>query len=288
MIIWLASYPKSGNTWLRFFLISLFFSGKKVNLNHLKHIISFPSKSHFSNLIDDLLDIKKISRNWETSQNIINKEKKIKIFKTHNMLCRFGNNYFTNIKNTMGAVHIVRDPRNVITSIKNHYNLDSLNIAKQFLFNEKNIITMSEKQKEKYITHNEYPLPTVLGSWKTHYLSWKNMKKNYLLVKYENLIQNPLEEFRKISKYFSQILSLEFTNDQIEEAVKLSSFEKLKKMEENYGFTESSYNNITGEKNTFFNLGPKNDWTKILDKDIADEISAKFEPEMKELEYLSK
>ena len=112
------------------------------------------------------------------------------------------------------------------------------------------------------------------------------MKKNYLLVKYENLIQNPLEEFRKISKYFSQILSLEFTNDQIEEAVKLSSFEKLKKMEENYGFTESSYNNITGEKNTFFNLGPKNDWTKILDKDIADEISSRFEPEMRELGYL--
>ena len=87
-------------------------------------------------MVDDLLDIKKISKHWETSQNIINKEKKIKIFKTHNMLCRFGNNYFTNIKNTMGAVHIVRDPRNVITSIKNHYNLDSLNIAKQFLFNE--------------------------------------------------------------------------------------------------------------------------------------------------------
>ena len=168
MIIWLASYPKSGNTWLRFFLISLFFSGKKVNLNHLKHIISFPSKSHFSNLIDDLLDIKKISRNWETSQNIINKEKKIKIFKTHNMLCRFGNNYFTNVKNTMGAVYIVRDPRNVITSVKNHYNLDTLSIAKQFLFNENNIITMSEKQKEKNITKNEYPLPTVLGSWKTH------------------------------------------------------------------------------------------------------------------------
>ena len=57
-------------------------------------------------------------------------------------------------------------------------------------------------------------------------------------------------------------------------------------MEENYGFTESSYNNITCEKNTFFNLGPKNDWTKILDKDIADEISVKFEPEMKELGYL--
>ena len=88
-------------------VVSLFFSGKKVNLNHLKHIISFPSKSHFSNLIDDLLDIKKISRNWETSQNIINKEKKIKIFKTHNMLCRFGNNYFTNVKNTISPILLV-------------------------------------------------------------------------------------------------------------------------------------------------------------------------------------
>ena len=219
-------------------------------------------------------------------QDNIRDQKKVKFLKTHNSLITAFGNDFTKPEYTLGVIYVIRDPRNVITSVKNHYNLDTLSIAKQFLFNEKNIITMSEKQKEKYITQNEYPLPTVLGSWKTHYLSWKNMKKNYLLVKYENLIQNPLEEFRKISKYFSQILSLEFTNDQIEEAVKLSSFEKLKKMEENYGFTESSYNNITGEKNTFFNLGPKNDWTKILDKDIADEISVKFEPEMKELGYL--
>jgi len=286
MIIWLASYPKSGNTWLRFFLVSLFFSGKKVNLNHLKSIINFPDKAQFKSLVDDLLDIKKIARNWEAAQDLINKEKKIKIFKTHNMLCRFEDKYFTNTNNTLGTIYIVRDPRNVITSVKNHYNIDSFNAAKDFLFNDKQIITMSELQKEKYLKKDEYPLPTILGSWKTHYLSWKNMKKNYLLVKYENLLQDPFEEFSKISKYFANILNLNFTEDQIKEAIKLSSFDKLKKMEEDFGFTESSYNNKTGKKNIFFNLGPKNDWKKILDKEIADEISLKFETEMKELGYL--
>ena len=57
-------------------------------------------------------------------------------------------------------------------------------------------------------------------------------------------------------------------------------------MEEKKGFIESVENAQTGEKNKFFYLGPKNDWTKILDKEIADEISSRFEPEMKELGYL--
>ena len=42
----------------------------------------------------------------------------------------------------------------------------------------------------------------------------------------------------------------------------------------------------TGIKETFFNLGPKNDWKKILSKDISDEVDKKFESEMKELDYL--
>ena len=55
MIIWLASYPKSGNTWLRFFILSLFFGDKgEVNLDHIKNIEQFPSKSQFENLGIDL------------------------------------------------------------------------------------------------------------------------------------------------------------------------------------------------------------------------------------------
>ena len=50
MIIWLASYPKSGNTWLRFFIISLLM-GKKtdLNLNHLKAILAYPHSTQFEN-----------------------------------------------------------------------------------------------------------------------------------------------------------------------------------------------------------------------------------------------
>ena len=68
-------------------------------------------------------------------------------------------------------------------------------------------------------------------------------------------------------------------------AVKLSSFDNLKNMENNYGFTESSISK-DGEKNKFFFLGPKNDWTKLLDKEIINEINKEFSVEMKELGYL--
>jgi hypothetical protein len=69
MIIWLASYPKSGNTWLRFFIISLLI-GKKtdLNLSHLKAIINYPHSTHFNDLVSDLLDFTEIAKNWIISQ----------------------------------------------------------------------------------------------------------------------------------------------------------------------------------------------------------------------------
>jgi len=55
MIIWLTSYPKSGNTWVRFFILSLLFGNKtEINLNHLKSIEQFPSKSQFAGLELDI------------------------------------------------------------------------------------------------------------------------------------------------------------------------------------------------------------------------------------------
>ena len=90
MIIWLASYPKSGNTWLRFYIISLLM-GKKVdlNLNHLKAIISYPDKTHFKGLLKDVLNIDEIAQNWIVSQNRINSDKTFKFFKTHNMFIKY-------------------------------------------------------------------------------------------------------------------------------------------------------------------------------------------------------
>ena len=82
MIIWLSSYPKSGNTWLRFFIVSLLM-GKKtnLNLNHLKAIMAYPEKSQFKGLLSDALDLDQVAKNWIKSQDIINSDKKSRFFK---------------------------------------------------------------------------------------------------------------------------------------------------------------------------------------------------------------
>ena len=286
MIIWLASYPKSGNTWLRFFIISLLI-GKKtdLNLSHLRAIINYPHSTQFNDLISNLLDFNEIAKNWIASQKKINSDKNLRFFKTHNMLGKFRGFPFTNSENTLGAIYIVRDPRNVITSLKNHYSLSNYKEAKEFLFNENKILGLSEEQKNLYIKSKKFPLTQFVGSWKTHYLSWKNMRKNNLLIRYEDLINDTKNEFTKIADYIGGLLKLKFTEDQIDKAINFSSFEKLEKMEKDSGFTESTVSK-EGIRNKFFFLGPKNDWTKILEPKISDEINKKFENEMRELGYL--
>ena len=286
MIIWLASYPKSGNTWLRFFIISLLLKeNNEVSLKHLEGIKQFPTNYHYKDFNiseSDLGNLNKISNYWINAQKLINSDNRIRFFKTHNALLKIDNNFFTNEENTLGTIHIVRDPRNVISSVNNHYHHDSLEQSKKFIFDD----TKGIFNRSKVEQNNIFALPHVIGSWKTHYNSWKLIKKNYLLVKYEDLIEKPELEFKKIANYLEPLLKLKFTHDNISKAIQLSSFDRLKKIEEEEGFIESIKNMETGKKETFFNLGPKNDWKKILNKNISQEISKKFELEMKELGYL--
>ena len=287
MIIWLASYPKSGNTWLRFFIISLLMGRKtNLNLNHLKAIGAYPEKSQFKGLLTNVLDLDQVAENWISSQNHINQQNdSLRFLKTHNIFGKFKNHPFTDGKNTLASIHIVRDPRNVITSIKNHFNMAEYNNAKKFLFKKGQVLTLSEKEKEKFLNRDKHSLPQIIGSWKTHYLSWKSMKKNYLLIKYENLIKNPEDEFTKVANFLGRLFKHNFRKEVIDDAIKLSSFDKLEKMEQEHGFIESAANQ-DGTKQKFFYLGAKNDWRKLLNKKLIEEINIEFENEMKELGYL--
>ena len=137
MIVWLASYPKSGNTWLRAFITSLLSKSTAENsLENMRAIRAYPLTDDFYNLLDDFSDFKKIAKNWETSQNIINLQKKIKILKTHHQLCKIDNFLFTNYKNSLATIYVVRDPRNVITSLMHHYSLKNYDEALKFIFDE--------------------------------------------------------------------------------------------------------------------------------------------------------
>ena len=122
MIIWLSSYPKSGNTWVRLFLDNLLSPNKEFNIND-NVIGQFPLRSHFLNLSDNIDNQDEFAKNCIKAQQKVNLENTLKIFKTHNAFWnwRGGEHTFTDEINTLGVIYIVRDPRNIITSVLNYF-----------------------------------------------------------------------------------------------------------------------------------------------------------------------
>ena len=280
MIIWLASYPKSGNTWIRSFLASILYTPNgETNLEGIKKLQQYPLKRQFDGLIKEKFDLNNLSKNWIKSQEIINSKKKFRFLKTHHSMCNVNGNMFTNYQNSLGVIYIVRDPRNVVTSVLNYYGLKDYNEAKKFIFHEN--MFLEEKEDNE---HNNRRVFTLVSSWSNNYNSWKNFKKNLLLLKYEDLLSNPIREFNKVRKFLFELTKFEINEKKFITAVNENSFEKLKNTENKYGF--DGWVESKKRKKNFFNLGPKNDYKKILDKTISDEIEKKFYNEMKELNYL--
>ena len=289
MIIWIASYPKSGNTWLRSFLASVFYTeDANSNFKNLNNIKQYPLRSHFNGLINDFKDIDQIVKNWSLSQDLINQDKKVKFLKTHHVNCKINGFNFSNHKNTLGAIYIVRDPRNVITSIQYHWS-KSIEDSQKFIFDDQKWIGVNWDDKRPVLVASDEKntnFPTLIGSWKSHYNMWKQMQKNFLLIKYEDLIDNPIKEFSKIIRFIEKILKFKIDDKKIAKAVENNKFKKLKDQEIEDGFVESILDKNTKTKKNFFYLGPNNKWSKNLDIDIRKNIEKKFYHEMKELGYL--
>jgi len=282
MIIWITSYPKSGNTWVRSLLVSYLYSDNGVfNFDLLKKIQQFPSKQYLKFFLKDFTDIKKISDHWIAAQDRINLFNDKTIFlKTHSALCRLENNSFTNKNNTKAAIYIVRDPRNLITSLSHHY---SLNIDQAFDF-------MSDKKKMLFT--NEYGLgdfgiATVLGSWSEHYKSWQNIKfAPILFIRYEDLIEDTKNTFISILNFLKTLIDIKIDEKKIINTINNCSFEKLAEKEKTEGFFESVTSKKNQEKMNFFYLGKKNNWKKLLNPKVEKKIRETFKREMKELGYI--
>ena len=285
MIIWLASYPKSGNTWVRSFLTSILYSNEgNIDFNDLNKLGGqYPLRSQFKNFVKDFNNINEIKNEWINTQDFLNLDNKTKFFKTHHVNCKIGTSSFTNLNNTLGVIYIVRDPRNIITSIMHHFSKKSYQEAKEFIFDENRWLGIIKDVNKKT---KDIDLPTLVSSWKTHYNSWKIVEKNFLLIKYEELLLNPNNEFKKIIEYLKNLIDINIDDQKFNKAVDVCSFKNLQSVEDKEGFVESVHDRESNTKKKFFNLGPDNDWKKLLDIDTRLEIEEKFKSEMLELGYL--
>ena len=281
MIIWLASYPKSGNTWVRSMIAALLHTNDGVfSFDLLNKIKQFPSKTYFKNFTNDFSNIHEIKKHWESAQDLINLDNKVKFFKTHHINCKINQYNFTSKKNTLATIYVIRDPRNLVNSISNHYS-KSLEDSKDFLLTPKYIAGF---KRDGGLEKNS--LKTLLGTWSEHYKFWKNNNENFLLIKYEDLINNANSELNKIIIFIKKFISIETNEVKNNNIVRTTSFDYLKNLEEKGSFNENAYETIDKEKK-FFNLGPQNNWENILDKKIKNEIEIKLSIEMKELGYLN-
>jgi len=278
MIIWIASYPKSGNTYIRSFLTSYYFSKKgKLDFNLLDNIPQFPS-IRFSQ--KDFLSFRDAAQNWIPNQNYFFDKKKIFFLKTHNTLNKFDNIEFTTHNETAGAIYIVRDPRNVITSMCHHYSFN-LNYAFEKMLDHN--ASLSEKA-----SNGDCSNFTFLGTWSDHYKSWKNNKRfKVLFIKYEDLNNKKEEIFKKIINFIEELKDNRekyFDENKFSNSIRSTNFVNLKNKELNEGFDES-YISKGGKKINFFNLGFKNKWEKLLPQNIIEKFNQKFDKELTELGY---
>jgi len=280
MIIWLSSYPKSGNTWIRSMVAALMYTDDGVfNFDLLKKIKQFPNEEYFQNFTNDFGNFNEIKKYWEAAQDLINLDNKIKFLKTHHINCKINQYNFTNKKNTLATIYIVRDPRNLISSISNHYS-KTLEDSKEFLFTPKFI--GGYKKNGDLIKES---LKTLLGTWNEHYKFWKNNNEDFLLIKYEDLIKDTRLELQKIISFIKKYTDVQTNEAKNENIIKTTNFKYLKNLEEKGYFNENAYETVN-KKKKFFNLGPENKWKNLLDKKILEEIETKFSAEMKELGYL--
>ncbi len=277
MIFWIASYPKSGNTWIRTFISTYYFTNKKTfDFSHLRNIKQFPHENFFDN---NVKDIDSAIKSWDQAQKNINLQNKIIFLKTHSALATINKYPFTSKQHSIASIYIVRDPRNIITSLSNHYQLnfdqalEFMTNSKKYLINKKNI--------------NNFANFTFLSSWSEHYKSWKNNKqfKNFFL-KYEDLEKNPIEKFKEIILFINKILNKSEKIDivKVKKIIDSISFDKLKKKEEEIGFPESVVDK-NKKKINFFYLGKENKWNKILSKDQINLLNQRFKIDLENLGY---
>ena len=272
-IIWLASYPKSGNTWLRIFLENLFRNTQlPADINDL-NVVRFSDNSY--SLYEAVCGKTLLNESDSNIHKLRNQVQKYMgshsetVFaKTHNAVMNFENSPLIWLEHLAGVIYVIRNPLDMLVSFSDHYNLTI----------DDTIEAISSPYHR--INSTEKGIFQILGGWSNHYYSWFNVENlSPLCLRYEDMIQNPVKSFGKLMKF----LGLPKDTPRLKRAIRHSSFQVVSQQEAKSGFAEQSR---AGHK--FFRQGRVGSYRRVLsDVQIAKVIDNHGEL-MVEMGYLDR
>lgn len=253
-LVWLASFPKSGNTWLRAILTALETDEQLFDINNLDHggqPYSVGSALHLLALDprwlppDSVHDLRR-SLMRRQSDKLAHQPQPLVFRKTHEYYPagELGDVFFPTAA-TRAAILIVRDPRDVACSFATHFGV-SIDEA---------ITQMTNPPARSKTSPAQMRTKQVWSDWSGHARSWMDAPFPTQVVRYEDLreVGYPL-----VHRTLAQV-GLDVTADEVAAAMQLTSFDTLKSVESGQGFRERSKHTPA-----FFNRGTSGYWTELL------------------------
>ena len=273
-IVWLASYPKSGNTWLRAFLANLVADrAEPLAPNDLRHYCDDESlPERFAELAGrpvTELDFAAVEQLRHRAHAMIAASHPRSVFvKTHNPALHPEGDPVHNPQVTAAAIYVVRNPLDVVVSMAPHFGL-SLDEAIDFLGHEQ----AGSASDALFVGQR-------IGSWSSHVAGWTGQSfHRVLVVRYEDMLEKPGKTFGKIVKLVAP------TADpaRVERAHRHAGFSVLARLERTHGFIEAARKN-----ERFFRNGRAGVWREALSRDQALRVIEWHREQMGRLGYVPK
>lgn len=272
-IWWLASYPKSGNTWLRAFIATLV-SGEPADINKMRFLGGMAG-DRFA--FDEALGIAATDLSLEQQTNLRPRAYEIGAAEAkHPLYCKVHDCYHLTpageplfpAKQTHGAVYVLRDPRAVSVSLAHHTGRTI----------DDEIARMADAGAAFSNSPDglDQQLQQQLGTWSQHVQSWLAAPFPVHLVRYEDIHADPAAAFGAIARF----LDLPHDAERIASAVAASSFSRLQAQERASGFVERPSNAAA-----FFREGRIDGWRAALTPEQAGRIVATHGDVMRRFGY---
>lgn len=277
-IIWLASYPKSGNTWFRVFLANLLSKKEApVDINELYDTTIASNRQIFDettgvNASDlSLSEIESLRpRVYET----LAKESDEKLyFKIHDAFIYTKSDHpLVSELASFKALYILRNPLDVAVSFSHHL---SVSVQKAIEIMEDESYAFCNRTDKLF---NQ--LEQRLFSWSGHVKSWTTQQiVPVQVIRYEDMLYSTFETFSKGVEF----IEIETEPDKIVKAIQNSNFNELQRQEKEHGFKERAYGTTS-----FFRQGKAGNWRQVLTQSQTERIIKVHGDIMMQYGYLDK